>query len=60
VSGKAPDETSVALGAGQSDWVRFLRAAAKAGVKHYYIEDESPHVERQVPLTLVYLGKVRV
>jgi len=48
------------LGAGQSDWVRFLRAAAKAGVKHYYIEDESPHVERQVPLTLVYLGKVRV
>jgi sugar phosphate isomerase/epimerase len=59
VSGKAPDETSVALGAGQVDWVRFLRAAAKAGVKRYYIEDESPHAPNQIPLTLDYLQRIR-
>lgn len=55
LTGKAPDETSVALGAGQIDWARFLRAAARAGVKRYYIEDEAPEAPRQVPLTLDYL-----
>jgi sugar phosphate isomerase/epimerase len=59
LTGKAPDETSVALGAGQIDWTRFLRAAAKAGVKRYYIEDESPDAPKQVPLTLDYLGRLR-
>ena len=59
LTGKAPDETSVALGTGQIDWVRFLRAAAKAGVARYYIEDESPDAINQVPLTLAYLERIR-
>ncbi|MEZ5400015.1 MAG: sugar phosphate isomerase/epimerase [Bryobacteraceae bacterium] len=58
-TGRAPDETSVALGAGQIDWRRFLRAADKAGVKHYYIEDESPDAQKQVPLTMDFLRGLR-
>jgi sugar phosphate isomerase/epimerase len=49
----------VVLGAGQIGWVRFLRAAAKAGVKRYHIEDESPDAPKQIPLTLDYLGRLR-
>jgi sugar phosphate isomerase/epimerase len=58
-TGKAPDDASVALGTGQVDWVRFLRASARAGVKRYYIEDESPRAPEQVPLTLDYLRRIR-
>lgn len=42
LSGKAPDETSVVLGTGQLDFPAILRAAGKAGVRRYYIKDESP------------------
>ena len=58
-TGKAPDETSVVLGTGQLDFPAILRAAAKAGVKYYYIEDESPDAPRQVPQSLEYLKSVR-
>lgn len=54
-SGKAPDEVSVALGDGALDLPAILRAAGSAGVKRYYIEDESPLAETQIPLSLKYL-----
>ncbi|MCI0624537.1 MAG: FG-GAP-like repeat-containing protein [Acidobacteria bacterium] len=59
LSGKAPDETSVVLGTGQLDFPAILRAAAKAGVKRYYIEDESPDAPQQVPESLKFLKAVR-
>jgi hypothetical protein len=37
----------------------ILRAAKKAGVKWYFIEDESPWSETQIPLSLRYLEQVR-
>jgi sugar phosphate isomerase/epimerase len=55
-TGHAPDETNVPLGQGQIDWPAVFRASAKAGVEWHIIEDESPTVERQVPLTLKYLA----
>lgn len=58
-TGKAPRETNVALGAGRLPMSDILRAAAKAGVKRYYIEDESPRAAQQVPASLRYLGTVR-
>ncbi|MEZ5355312.1 MAG: sugar phosphate isomerase/epimerase [Bryobacteraceae bacterium] len=58
-TGKSPDENSVVVGSGAIDFARLLAAAAKAGVKRYYIEDESPAVDLQVPLTLDYLQTVR-
>jgi sugar phosphate isomerase/epimerase len=59
LSGKAADEASVVLGTGQLDLAATLRAANKAKVKRYYIEDESPDSMKQVPLSLDYLRKVR-
>jgi hypothetical protein len=41
-SGTAPDEVSVALDAGSIDFQAILQEATKAGVKRFYIEDESP------------------
>ncbi len=58
-TGSAPEETSVALGKGRLRWAEILRAARAAGVKKYYIEDESPAAGRQVPVSLRYLSTLR-
>lgn len=55
LSGKTPVENDVALGTGQIDLPRVLMAARKASVKHYYIEDESPSIDTQVPQSIEYL-----
>jgi sugar phosphate isomerase/epimerase len=54
-SGKTAVENDVALGTGQLDLPAILKAAKRAGVQHYYIEDESPNTVTQVPQTLAYL-----
>jgi len=45
----------VALGTGQLDIPSIIKAAKKAGIKHYYIEDESQSYAKQVPQTMKYL-----
>ena len=55
LSGKTDRENDVALGTGQIDIPAVLRAARKAGVQHYYIEDESASTATQVPQTIAYL-----
>jgi len=57
-TGAAADEDSVALGDGMIDWRAVLAAARKAGVEKYFIEDESPAVEKQVPRSLEYLAEM--
>lgn len=59
-NGSAPDETSVVLGTGQLDFPAILRAAKANGVTHYYIEDEHPDAEAQVPKSLEYLRGLKV
>lgn len=54
-SGKTAVENDVALGTGQLDLAAILKAAKRAGVQHYYIEDESPNTATQVPQTIAYL-----
>ncbi len=54
-SGHTPVENDVALGTGQLDLPAILKAAKKAGVKYYYIEDESPNVTTQVPQSINFL-----
>lgn len=49
----------VALGTGQADIPAILRAAEKAGIKHYFIEDESPVFIQQVPETIRYLHSLK-
>ena len=58
-SGRTDVSNDVALGTGQLDMPAILRAAKKAGVKWYFIEDESPWSETQIPLSLRYLEQVR-
>jgi sugar phosphate isomerase/epimerase len=55
LSGTTDPTNSVAVGTGQVDWPSLLEASRNAGVKHYFIEDESPFALAQVPQTLKYL-----
>ena len=56
---KVGPHDDVAIGTGQVDWPTLLRASQKAGVKYYFIEDESPSVLDQVPQSLRYLEQVK-
>ena len=58
-SGSTPVENDVALGTGAIDMPAVLKAAKKAGVKHYYIEDESPSFATQVPQSMAFLKSVK-
>jgi sugar phosphate isomerase/epimerase len=55
LSGGTPQENDVILGTGQIDIPAILKAAAKAGIKHYYIEDESSLSIAQVPESIKYI-----
>lgn len=59
LTGSTDVTNDAALGAGQIDLPATLRAAKKAGVKWYFIEDESPWSEQQIPQSLRYLEQVR-
>jgi sugar phosphate isomerase/epimerase len=54
-TGKASPMDDVTLGTGMIDWPVVLSTAAKVGVEHYFIEDESPTVAEQIPESLKYL-----
>jgi sugar phosphate isomerase/epimerase len=55
LSGTTPTENDVALGTGQLNLSEILRAAKKAGVVHFYLEDESPIYYQQVPKSIKFL-----
>ncbi len=59
LTGGTDVRNDAALGAGQMDLPAILRAAKKAGVKWYFIEDESPWSEQQIPQSLRYLETVK-
>lgn len=59
LSGGTDSKNGVVIGTGQTDWPALLRASQKAGVKHYFIEDESPTVLEQIPLSLKYLEQIK-
>lgn len=55
IDGTAPDETNVVLGTGDVDIAAVMETAAAIGVRHYFIEDESPDALTQIPQSLEYL-----
>jgi sugar phosphate isomerase/epimerase len=59
LTGKSDVTNDVALGTGMIDYVPILRAAKKANVKWYFLEDESPSVEEQIPVSLKFLETVK-
>lgn len=58
-SGHADVESNVVLGSGDVGIRSIMKAARKAGVKHYFIEDESSRSLEQVPLSLAYLQSLK-
>jgi sugar phosphate isomerase/epimerase len=54
-TGQAPDEASVQLGTGTIDLPAVLKAAVKAGVTWYFLEDEHPDAVAQIPRSIDYL-----
>ncbi len=59
MSGGTDGNNDVALGTGQINIPSVIKAARKAGVEHYYIEDESDSVLSQVPRSIAYLKSLR-
>ncbi|SMC52575.1 sugar phosphate isomerase/epimerase family protein [Pedobacter africanus] len=59
LSGTTPKDNDVILGTGQIDIPAVIKAARKAGVKHYYIEDESSSSVTQVPESIKYLNSLK-
>jgi sugar phosphate isomerase/epimerase len=59
LTGHADVANDVALGTGQMDLPAILRAARRAKVKWYFIEDESPTAAAQIPQSLHYLEQVK-
>jgi sugar phosphate isomerase/epimerase len=58
-TGSAPKEQCVVIGTGQISWAPLLAAAAKSGVKHYFIEDEHPKAAEQIPQSVKYLESLK-
>ena len=58
LSGGTDVNNDVVLGTGQIDLPGTLKAAQKAGVKYYFIEDESSRSVTQIPQSLKFLEQV--
>ena len=56
-TGHADVSSNVVLGTGVIDWRAVFRAARKAGVKWYFIEDESADSVQQIPRSLKFLAE---
>jgi len=59
LTGNTEVTNDVVIGTGVMDWPAILKAAKKAGVKWYFIEDESPTSVAQIPQSLRYLEQVK-
>ncbi len=59
LTGKSDVTNDVTVGTGQMDWPAILAAAKKAGVKYYFLEDESPTAAEQIPLSKKYLETLK-
>lgn len=59
LTGGTDVRNDVVLGTGQIDLPATLKAAKKAKVKWYFIEDESPTAAEQIPQSIKYLEQVR-
>jgi sugar phosphate isomerase/epimerase len=59
LTGGTDVHNDVAVSTGQISYPEILKAAKEVGIKHYFIEDESPNHAAQIPVTIAYLRNVR-
>ena len=55
LTGGTSTANDVAVGTGQINYPEVLKAAKAVGIKHYFIEDESPSHAVQMPVTIAYI-----
>ena len=60
LTGHTDVENNVPLGTGEVDVEGVLRAAREAGVKHYFIEDESSRIITQIPQSITYMKSLKL
>ncbi|HVU19004.1 MAG TPA: sugar phosphate isomerase/epimerase [Candidatus Didemnitutus sp.] len=56
----SPATDNVAVGSGEIDWKAVLSTAQNVGVKHYFIEDETPDALANIPLSVAYLRALKL
>ncbi len=59
-TGSAAPIDNVTVGTGLIDWPNVLRTAQKLGIRHYYIEDETPTPLQCIPDSLNYLRALKL
>jgi sugar phosphate isomerase/epimerase len=59
LTGGTSTENDVVLGTGEIDIPGIIREANKLGIKHFFIEDESSSVTKQVPQSIAYLKSLK-
>jgi sugar phosphate isomerase/epimerase len=59
LTGGTNTENDVTLGTGELDIPGILKAAKKAGIAHYFIEDESSRILTQIPASIAYLKSLK-
>ena len=59
-TGHSDVNNNVVLGTGVIDWTAVFKAAQKAGLKWYFIEDESSASVQQIPRSLSYVQKFKL
>lgn len=59
-SGHAAPVDNVPVGAGQIDWPAVLKTAQQTGIRHYFIEDETPTPLVCIPASLEYLRGLKL
>ncbi len=55
LTGGTDTNNNVPLGEGELDMPAIMKAAKKAGIAHYFIEDESDRIYDQIPKSIAYL-----
>jgi sugar phosphate isomerase/epimerase len=58
LTGPTDVRSNVPMGIGKIDYVPILREAKALGIQWYFIEDESPSSEQQIPQSIQYLKTV--
>lgn len=59
LTGLTSTENDVEIGTGELDIPAILKAAKKAGIKYYFIEDESNVIITQIPQSIKYLKSLK-
>ena len=59
LTGLTDPDNDVTVGDGELDIPAILKAAKRAGIRHYFIEDESDRIITQIPKSIAYLRSLK-